>query len=471
MKIVLILAAANNDPLKKTDPFMPLSLPLIAGSSPNHDYVFVDMLAGENPDYNIQADIVGISARITAESKAYEIADNYRKKGITVVLGGAQISSVPHRAKEHADVVAVGEGEALWPIILEHYKSKELKDFYVCSPIAFDGKGKSVYQQNSYFDLKETPFALRNIYRKRYDFDTVFASRGCPIQCDFCSVPTIFGKTIRKRPINDVLEDIKSFRNFYYLLDDTVFGRVADYDYYIELYNSISLLPKKRYWTGQANLDAAAHPKGREVIKAAAKSGLLYAAIGIESINPEVLKNAGSINKVGAKTQDVLNEIKNNIRFIQEQGIVISGWFTVGYDEDSIDTFYQALEFCRETNIIPVISPIEALPGTKLYDEMMIKSRIDHTKTINIIHPHMKENEVVDAFREVNKKGSSLKDIIKRTLFYSKIFDNSTKNINEKIHNKIFKTIFTFVLQIKLRKGVVGFANTGSVSNLSKEKD
>ncbi len=125
MKITLILAAASKDPLKKTDPFMPLSLPLLAGSAPEHEYTFVDMLAEEMPDYDKAADLVGISSRITAESTAYKIADEYRKRNIPVVLGGAQISSVPHKAKLHADAVVVGEGEPLWPILLQDFSDRK----------------------------------------------------------------------------------------------------------------------------------------------------------------------------------------------------------------------------------------------------------------------------------------------------------------------------------------------------------
>lgn len=470
MKIMLILAASENDPLKKTDPFMPLSLPLLAGAAPEHDYVFVDMLAGEVPDLNAVVDVVGISTRITAESTAYDIADRFRSKGVKVILGGAQPSSAPHRALHHADAVAVGEGEPLWPLILKDLANGALKSFYVASPNTFDARGNSVYQLDDYPELKYIAPPLRNLFRKKYQFDTVFATRGCPVNCDFCSVPGIFGKRVRKRPVEDVVKEIDSFRNFYYLLDDSVFGRPADYDYYLELYDAVMKLKKKRFWTGQANLDAASDPKGREVIQKAAAAGLLYAAIGIESINPVVMKKAGTLAKSGAyRDENVVQKMKENIRFIQQQGIVISGWFTIGYDEDNIDTYHKTLDFCLETGIIPVISPLEALPGTALYNELKARNRVDHSKVINIIHPVMNEEDVLEAFREVNAKGNTLGRIMKRTLFYATLFEKNTLSLNDKIHYKIFKTIFTFILQLKLRKGIVGFANTGSITKISEE--
>ncbi len=292
---------------------------------------------------------------------------------------------------------------------------------------------------------------------------TVFAARGCPINCDFCSVPTIFGCQTRLRPIPHVIEEIKTFNGFYYLLDDTVFGRPANYAYYMELFDAIIALPKKRFWTGQANLDAASTPEGREVIKKAAQSGLLYASIGIESINPEVMKTAGTLKKNGVKTYEMaIQEMKKNIRFIQEQGIVISGWFTIGYDQDTLQTFYDTLKFCDENHLIPIINALEALPGTQLFDRLTEQNRIDTGKIINISHPVLKDEEILVALKEINKKAFTFWKNLQRTRFYAKYFDRDTKKFNDKIHFKIFKFIFTFILQFKLKKGVIGYVNSGS---------
>ena len=260
MKITLILAAAKNDPLKKNDPFMPLSLPLIAASAPNHEYTFVDMLSGEIPDFDAPVDLVGISARITAEKKTYEIADAYREQGIKVVLGGAQVSSNAQQAIDHADAVVVGEGEGVWPVLLDDLARGRLKDFYLGSASPFDPGERSVHKSDAYLDLGTVQSALltRKYYEKRYVFDTVFAARGCAQSCDFCSVGHLFGKKTRVRPVAEVVKEIASFKGFYYLLDDTVFGRPSTYGYYADLYEAIGRLDKVNFWTGQANLDAAA---------------------------------------------------------------------------------------------------------------------------------------------------------------------------------------------------------------------
>lgn len=463
MKITLILAASEDDPLRKNEPFMPLSLPLIAASCPDHDYTLVDMLSGEKPPYDSPADLVGISARATSEGTAYSVADEYRRRGIKVVLGGPQVSAVPHRARDHADAVVVGEGEPLWPVLLDHLAEGTMRDYYVCSPGPFDANGGSVFQIESHADLDRTPVAARHLFtKKKYVFDTVFAARGCNVNCSFCSVPGMFGQKTRLRPVADVVSEISAFKGMYYLLDDTVFGRPPSYDYYARLYDAVADLGPTKLWTGQANLDAAADERGREVIARAARAGLTYAAIGMESVDPRVLQASGALRKMGVKDpSEAISRMKDHITFIQEQGILISGWFVVGYDDDTIDSWYRALEFCEEMNVIPVISPLEALEGTPLWDELEAQGRIDNEKSINIAHPTLTDDQLLEAMRETTRRGFSIGKAISRTRFMGPHFSRLVRTLPkaERPRGKIERTIFAYVLQRKLRKGIVGFVN------------
>jgi radical SAM superfamily enzyme YgiQ (UPF0313 family) len=247
------------------------------------------------------------------------------------------------------------------------------------------------------------------------------------------------------KPVPDVIKEINSFRNYYYILDDSVFGKPATYEYYRELYGSISGLKKKRFWTGQANLDAAADERGREVIRKAAEAGLIYAAIGMESINPRTLARSGAIRKMGASSEsDVIDAMKKSIRFIQEQGIIVSGWFVIGYEDDDIGTYYRTVDFCREMNVIPVIFPVKALPGTRLYERLRNEGALDDSKLINFRHPSIRDERIFEAIKNVGDVGYSWKEIIRRTRFYLSKFDE----------DRIHKTIFALVLQSKLRGAV-----------------
>ena len=449
MKIKLILAASRSDPLRNNDPFMPLSLPILAGLAPGHEYDFVDLLWEDDVRYDEPVDLVGISVRYTSENRAYEIADEFRKRGVKVVLGGPQPSVVPFRAIKHADAVVVGEAEDLWPVVVQDAEKNRLKNFYVCSKKKFDIGSYSLYKTDSYPDLSNNTPPVRNLFKRKYVFDTVFAVRGCPVDCDFCAVTGIFGHEFRMKPVAAVVAEIDTFKNYYYILDDSVFGKPSTYDYYHTLYDSISRLEKRRFWTGQANLDAAADGKGREVIIKAARAGLVYASIGMESINPQTLVRSGAIKKMGAGTgSDVIGKMKDNIAFIQDQGIIVSGWFVIGYEDDDIDTYYRTLEFCRSTNVIPVIFPVKAMPGTRLYERLQKQNKLDDTKLINFRNSRIRDEDVFMALKKTGDEGFSWMEILRRTLFYASKFKN----------DKIHKSIFALVLQAKLR-GAIDVSN------------
>lgn len=453
MKIKLILAADPNDPLSRKNPFKPLSLSLLAASAPEHDYELIDML-WDNPEsaFNEPAELVGISVRKSSEKAAFELADSFRTKNVKVILGGPQPSANPVESLEHADAVVVGEGEELWVQLLKDIENNNLKDYYVSAPAKFNANGHSVYRLEQLPSLDKIPLPNRDLFKNKYDFELVFASRGCAINCDFCSVTRLFGSKYRFRPVDEVVKEISGFKGYYYLIDDTVFGRSTTYDYYLELYEKILKLKKIKYWTGQANLDAAASEKGREVIRKAARSGLLYAAIGMESINKKVLKKSGSYSKMGiAKADDVIEKMKENTRFIQDQGILISAWFAIGYEDEEIDTYYKTWEFCKEMNLIPVFSPVQAMQGTDLYDRLNAEGKLqDNAINItNVGHPTISNQQVIEALEYVNKKGFGLLITIKRTFFYLKKFIAQKEySIGEIIH----KTIFTFITQRRFGK-------------------
>jgi radical SAM superfamily enzyme YgiQ (UPF0313 family) len=445
MKIRLILTASRTDPLRRSDPFMPLSLPILAATAPGHAYEFIDMLWEDEVDVDRPVDLVGMSVRLTAEKRAYELADAFRKRGVPVVMGGPQVSAVPHRARRHADAVAVGEGEPLWPVIVEDARRGKLRPFYVCSPEPFDGRGAEVFQVGSYPDLAGVPHPVTGPYRKSYTFSTTFAVRGCPVNCDFCSVTRLFGPRFRTRPVRDVVDEIRAFPGYYYLLDDSVFGKAETWDYYLDLYGEIARLERKKFWTGQANLDAASDPKGRRVIEAAVRAGLLYAAVGIESIDPETLRRSGAMAKTGVRGgEDALARIRENIRFIQDLGVIVSGWFVMGYEGDTIDTWKRTLDFCREMHILPAIFPVKALPGTRLHERLKREGRLDDGRLINVVNPAMRDEDVWRTMAEVRREGFSIAENLRRARFYAPRFRS----------DRIHKTIFLMVLQSKIGAGL-----------------
>ncbi len=98
LNITLIMASALEEPMHNNNPFMPISLPLLAATAPEHNYTIIDLLAGDKLDYEKPADLVGISLRFSSEERAYEVAEEYRKRNVPVVLGGPQVSAKPFEA-------------------------------------------------------------------------------------------------------------------------------------------------------------------------------------------------------------------------------------------------------------------------------------------------------------------------------------------------------------------------------------
>ena len=136
MKIQLIFPARPIETARSSFTVMPLSLTLLAALTPrDHDLKLVDMFTGDMPDYEMDVDLVGITVRTPVAIKAYEIADEYIKRGKKVVLGGPHVFAMPEEAKRHATAIAIGEAEKLWPIMLQDTDRGELKDFYINGPL------------------------------------------------------------------------------------------------------------------------------------------------------------------------------------------------------------------------------------------------------------------------------------------------------------------------------------------------
>jgi hypothetical protein len=148
---------------------------------------------------------------------------------------------------------------------------------------------------------------------------------------------------------------------------------------------------------------------------------------------------------------DVLSKMKESIAFMQDQGIVISGWFAIGYEDDDVDTYYQTYEFCKEMNILPVFTPVHALPGSRLYERLCKEGKLQDNQTniTNVSHPEMSNKDIIQAMEYVVKKGYGLDQIIKRTRFYAGKFSSDNYNTTG---DKIHKSIFTYITQTRMKK-------------------
>lgn len=330
----------------------PLSIAALAAHTPP-DWTltfFDDRL--EEIDYAAPADLVGISIDTYTARRGYEIARKFRERGVPVALGGYHATLCPDEAMEHADTICVGEAEPVWGRMLADALAGRLARQYdgkqdTLADVRFD---RSVFKSKSYY-----PLAL------------VEAGRGCPFRCGFCSVSAFHKATYRRRPVADVLADLRQVgKRLVFFVDDNMVGDKASAR---ELFEAITPLGVR--WIGQASIDAAKDP---DFLKAMVASGCMGLLIGFESLDGDNLALMGkSVNR----TADY-HEAMTRFR---KAGILIYGSFVFGYPRDTPALFDKTVRFARDEKIFTAaFAHLVPFPGTPLYDELKAENRFRHDK-------------------------------------------------------------------------------------------
>lgn len=363
--------------------FPTLSLPMIAACTPgDFEVSFTDEIF-EGIDFDKPIDIVGITGMTAQIMRAYKIADIYRKKGVTVIIGGIHASVLPDEAKMHADSVIVGEGETLWSSALSDFKNGTLRP---------------VYRSDVFMNLVDMPWPKRDIYKNKPiprigTINSIQTSRGCPFDCDFCSVTRFFGNKFRLRPIDDVIDEIKSLKSkIVSLIDDNIVGN-AKYaeEFFIKLANL------EVWWTGQSSISLATDSR---LLDLCAKSGCKGLLVGIESLNQ---KNLQSIGKKTNKVYQYMESIKK----IQDKGIRVLGSFIFGLDDDDPSVFEQTVKFVKESGMaVPLFNILTPYPGTRIYDKLILENRIlvadwSYYTSTNVVYmpKKMRPEELQDGYK------------------------------------------------------------------------
>ncbi|MBM4307280.1 MAG: B12-binding domain-containing radical SAM protein [Deltaproteobacteria bacterium] len=332
--------------------FPPLSLLTLAAASPEDVEVSIVDENIEKIDFGTPADLVGITVMTPQASRAYQIADEFRKRGTKVVLGGFHVSHLPEEALNHADAVVIGEGDRIWKEVIKDYQESKLK---------------KIYKDDELVSLSEIKTPKRDLIKgKSYLFtNTIQTTRGCPFDCEFCSVSSFFGRIYRTRPIPIVMEELRKLRQknvFLFLVDDNLVGNRS---YAKTLFQEMASLKFK--WASHAPLDFA---NDEELLKLASQSGCMALFVGFESLSRD------NLSMMRKKTSIGISPIEA-VRKFHDQGIGILASFILGYDHDTPDTFEKILEFCHQGKIdgglFPILTPY---PGTRLRKRLKNEGRL-----------------------------------------------------------------------------------------------
>ncbi|MCD4788904.1 MAG: B12-binding domain-containing radical SAM protein, partial [Bacteroidales bacterium] len=354
MKILLISPTIDAEKRTNKGLMMPqLALYILEGLTPPEHEVKVIEEEIEQIDLEQECNLVGISCMTANAPRAYELCEEFKKRGRTVILGGVHPTLLPDEALQHADCVVVGEAEGVWETLLKDFRNNNLKRKY----------------HNPSPDLeKYVPKNFSKIIKKGfYNLVPIMTTRGCPYNCDFCCVTNLFGKKIRYVPIENVVRDIQESgaKNFMFL-DDNIIGHPK---YAKALFKAIK--PLKIRWVGQASVSLLV--RDNELMQLAAESGCKALFFGIESVSEEQLK---SMRKAIKKIEHLESALKK----IKKMGILIHASMIFGFDNDTKEIFDETVRFLIKNKVSTVsFNILTPYPGTKIYEDLKNENRLTTT--------------------------------------------------------------------------------------------
>ena len=385
--------------------FPPAALAYLAGLTPSDwDIRIID--ENVEPITFEDADLVGITAMTCSARRAYEISEQYREKGIKTVIGGIHASMLSDEARQFVDSVVIGEAESVWQGLLHDFESNELKRFY---------RGERI-------SLENLARPRNDLYSDRYRIKAIVqTTRGCPMDCEFCSVTAFHGRTYRQRPVEEVLDELEALgcKEFFFSDDNIVnYGKKGE-GRAVQLFRGMKERGLNKRWASQVGIDFANNP---EILKWAQKSGCMALFIGFESINEESLQ---SMHKVRNLKLGVRN-YKEVINRIHDHGIGIYGQFVLGSDGDREDIFQRTIEFVLDSKMdTSSFTTLTPFPGTRLYKRLSSEERLlrtnypddwkhyDHAQAV--FRPqHMTPEELEEGLYQVYQHTTSRATSLKR---------------------------------------------------------
>ena len=336
---------------KKSLRYAPLTLTTLASLVPADLAIDVSIVDEgiHDIDPHIEADLIGISAITGTAPRAYELAEKFRARGIPVVLGGVHPTLVPDEAALHADSIVIGYAEESWPLLL--------RDFVA-------GRMKARYEQGPSLSLSGLPIPSRHLLSSRdyLTLHTIEATRGCIHRCEFCVVPSAWGRPLMK-PVADVIADIRQMKPRRLIFLDL--NLISDVSYAKELFTA--MIPLRVRWGGLATAMIA---WDEELLDLAARSGCRGLLIGFESLSDEALSES-------RKEFSSRVDYRTVIEKVHHRGIAIQACFVFGFDHDDVDVFERTAAFSIDTHLdLPRFAIMTPFPGTPLFGKLEREERI-----------------------------------------------------------------------------------------------
>jgi radical SAM superfamily enzyme YgiQ (UPF0313 family) len=338
--------------------FPPLGLLTLVGlTPPDYEVELCDENAGESVDYQTDAEIVGITGYIIQMKRVFELADRFRALGKTVILGGPMANLLPNVCRPHCDVLFEGEAEYTWPRFLREYA---------------EGRPADTYIETEKIHLPDSPPPRLGVLKSPYAHGVVQCTRGCPFTCEFCDIIVMYGRKMRYKPTDQVLQEVEEWHRRgalqVFFADDNFVGNRA---YAKELLRALAAwnIRQRRplsFYT-QASIDMA---RDEELLGLLRDANFISVFLGIESPRKASLAETH-------KTQNERIDLVGSIHKIQSYNLFVSAGMIVGFDNDDSTIFDEQYEFLQEAQIpLVMLSVLLAVPRTPLYERLKKAGRL-----------------------------------------------------------------------------------------------
>ena len=335
-----------------------LSLLTLAALTPErHDVTYHEVRDIADLDGLPPCDLAAISTYTAQAKDAYQLADRYRRAGVTTVIGGLHATVLPQEALGHFDAVVVGEGEVSWARLLRDFEAGSLQE---------------TYRPEHEFDLADAPVPRFDLLEpERYDRLTVQTQRGCPWRCDFCAASILLTPRYKVKPVERVVTEIQAIKRIW----PEAFIEFADDNTFVNKKHAKRLMEgiagEGVEWFTESDVAVAEDP---ELLRLMKEAGCAEILIGFESPRREGLEGIELKRNWKARQVDVY---RSAIEQIQAHGIAVNACFVLGLDGDGPEVFDAIERFVEETTPFDVqITVMTAFPGTPLYSRLRDEDRL-----------------------------------------------------------------------------------------------
>ncbi len=403
----------------------PLQIGVLAALTPPHHSIcfFDDRM--ESIAFDEPTDLVAITVETYTAKRAYEIASEYRRRGVPVIMGGVHPTLVPDECLEHADAILLGDAETIWQSMLEDAEQHQLKRVYRASPgVAHPGvlPRRDLFAGKGYLPMTLMQF-----------------SRGCHFHCNFCTIAQYFNSRHYVRHVDEVVREIADQnRRLVFFVDDNL---CANRKAAKELFKA--LIPLKIRWVSQSSLDML---RDAELMDLMIQSGCLGHVIGFESITPDNLSDMHKGHNLRA-----FDGYRSQVKILRDYGLQTWAAFVLGYDHETRDSIRRTLDFALESRFtFAAFNMLTPYPGTPLYDSLRDQNRLLYDGKW-WLHPayrfnyapfvpaRMTPDELTEACFEARSTFSSLPSLVHRMLDFKTNLRNPVRLFTYLRFNPVFR--------------------------------